>query len=327
MAIIGRSQGPLRRGQDTGDPRIDPRRVGERAPDGFEDRLRDVVEVVAVVHRDVERELGVERECAEELLQEIEIEVGDARACDRHLEDEERPPRHVHRRRDERLVHRDERGPEPHDPPLVAEGLVDRLAQHDADVLDGMVLVDLDVTLRLDGEVHETVLRPGLQHVAEERDRRLHLRGAGAVEVELERDLRLLRLAFDARLPCRARSTHPLVPPSEVSRTSAALPCPASPSTLASASRCGSAARSPLGEYSMTLDRLTKSSVPSGEAKRAVPAVGSTGFGPATQAPPTPPGWPPRKNAPARRPPRRRAAGPPPPTPTRPRAPRGPPPP
>jgi hypothetical protein len=32
----------------------------------------------------------------------------------------------------------------------------------------------------------------------------------------------------------------------------------------------------------MTLDRFTKSSVPSGEAKRAVPAVGSTWLGPAT---------------------------------------------
>ena len=35
-------------------------------------------------------------------------------------------------------------------------------------------------------------------------------------------------------------------------------------------------------EYSITLERFTKSSVPSGEAKRAVPAVGSTWLGPAT---------------------------------------------
>ena len=48
------------------------------------------------------------------------------------------------------------------------------------------------------------------------------------------------------------------------------------------ASRCGRAAVSPDGEYSITLERLTKSSVPSGDAKRAVPAVGSTWLGPAT---------------------------------------------
>src|SRR5713226_6536462 len=162
--------------------------------------------------------------------------------------------------------------------PRLSQGL----AQHDPDVLDGVVLVDLHVALRLDGEVHEAVLRPRLQHVAEERDRRLHLRGARAVEVELQRDLRLLRFALDARLPCRARSAHALVPPSLVSRTSAALPCPTSPSTRVSAARCGAAAASPRGEYSITLDRLTKSSVPSGDAKRAVPAVGSTWFGPAT---------------------------------------------
>src|SRR5204863_7699708 len=109
--------------------------------------------------------------------------------------------------------------------------------------------------------------------------RALERAGPRAAEGEVERLLPLLPPAVDPRLPCRARRHHPAVPPSVpsvVRRTPPALPCPASPSTLASARRCGSAARSPLGEYSMTLDRLTKSSVPSGEAKRAVPAVGST---------------------------------------------------
>src|SRR5207244_5694956 len=46
--------------------------------------------------------------------------------------------------------------------------------------------------------------------------------------------------------------------------------------------RWGAAAASPRSEYSMTLERLTKSSVPSGDAKRAVPAVGRTWLGPAT---------------------------------------------
>src|SRR5512132_3266630 len=146
------------------------------------------------------------------------------------------------------------------------------------------MLVDLDVALGVDREVHQPVLRPRLQHVAEERDRRLHLRGAGAVEVEEERDLRLLGLALDARLPGRRLGTHahaPL-PPSLSSRKAAALPCPARPSMRVSVFRCGAAARSPPREYSMTLERFTKSSVESGEANRAVPAVGSTWLGPAT---------------------------------------------
>jgi hypothetical protein len=40
--------------------------------------------------------------------------------------------------------------------------------------------------------------------------------------------------------------------------------------------RCGTAAASPAGEYSITLDRFTKSSVDSGDENRAVPPVGNT---------------------------------------------------
>src|SRR5438034_749033 len=162
------------------------------------------------------------------------------------------------------------------------ERQTERLPEHDADVLDRMVLVHLDVALCLDGEVHEAVLRPGLEHVAEKWDRRLDLRGAGAVDVELKRDLGLLGLALHPRVPCRRVRAHSVLPGSLPNRNSAARPCPASPSIRVSALRWGAAASSPRSEYSMTLERLTKSSVPSGDAKRAVPAVGRTWLGPAT---------------------------------------------
>jgi hypothetical protein len=75
------------------------------------------------------------------------------------------------------------------------------LTQHDADVLHRVVDVHLDVAGGLDGQVHQPVLGPRLQHVAEERDRRLDLRAAGAVDVQLDGDLGLLGLALDAGLP------------------------------------------------------------------------------------------------------------------------------
>src|SRR5438034_7912863 len=281
-ATITDSQGALRRRDDSRDARVHPRGVGERAADGLEHRLRDVVEIVAVVHDHVQGELGVDGKGAEELLQEVEVEVRHARSRHRHAEDEERAPRQVHGRRDERLVHRDETGAVAHDALLVAERQTERLPEHDADVLDRMVLVHLDVALCLDGEVHEAVLRPGLEHVAEKWDRRLDLRGAGAVDVELKRDLGLLGLALHPRVPCRRVRAHSVLPGSLPNRNSAARPCPASPSIRVSALRWGAAASSPRSEYSMTLERLTKSSVPSGDAKRAVPAVGRTWLGPAT---------------------------------------------
>src|SRR5207244_6135753 len=97
------------------------------------------------------------------------------------------------------------------------------------------------------------------------------------VDVEVQDDVGLLGLALDARLPCHRLPAHVLSPLSGVvNRTSAARPWPASPSTSVSAARWTRAAASPGREYSITLARLTKSSTPSGDEKRAVPAVGRT---------------------------------------------------
>ena len=149
-----------------------------------------------------------------------------------------------------------------------------------------MVDVHLDVAGRFHAQIHQAVLGPGFQHVTEERDRRGDLRRARAVEIELEPDLGLLRLALDASLPAFRLAAHAREPPCPAAlvaiRTSAAAPCPARPSTRVKARRCGSAAWSPVAAYSMTLVRVTKSSAPNGDEKRAVPAVGSTWLGPAT---------------------------------------------
>src|SRR6266480_3804408 len=162
--------------------------------------------------------------------------------------------------------------------PRLSPSACERLAKDDADVLDGVVLIDVDVPLRLDGEVHEPVLGERLEHVAEERDRRRDLRRAGAVEPQRQRDLRLFGLALHARQPSLAHWSPPWRSAlrCRLVRASAALPWAVSPSIRDSVVRCGSAAASPDGVYSRTLERFTKSSVPSGDAKRAVPAVGKT---------------------------------------------------
>src|SRR6185295_1052882 len=81
--------------QHAGDARVDPRGLGQAAADRLEHRLGDVVEVVAVVHGHVQRDLGVEGEGAEELLQHVEVEVRHARARHRDAEDQERPAREI----------------------------------------------------------------------------------------------------------------------------------------------------------------------------------------------------------------------------------------
>src|SRR5690606_36502705 len=92
---------------------------------------------------------------------------------------------------------------------LVAQGLAERRAQRERGVLDGVVGVDVQVALSLDGQVEQPVLAELRQHVVEEPDPGGHVHHARAVEVDLDLDGRLLRRALDAayaahRTPSRA---------------------------------------------------------------------------------------------------------------------------
>lgn len=122
-----------------------------------------------------------------------------------------RAPGHVDDGLGEGLVHRDPGVAEAPDSGLVAEGPLERLAEHDRDVLDGVVGVDLHVAGGADDEVERAVLAEGVEHVVEERDAGGHLGAPRAVEVDLDEDARLLGHALDApgaahrtRLPGRS---------------------------------------------------------------------------------------------------------------------------
>ena len=70
-------------------------------------------------------------------------------------------------------------------PGLVAQGRPQHLAEGDGNVLHGVVDVDVGVTGGLDRHVNERVLAQRRQHVVVERDGRVDVRDAGAVEVDL----------------------------------------------------------------------------------------------------------------------------------------------
>src|SRR5690606_3883501 len=78
------------------------------------------------------------------------------------------PPAYVYDDLRERLVHRHGRLADADDAAPLAERLVERLPQHDGDILDGMVGVNVKVTLCLDDQVEQAVHGDMVQHVVEE---------------------------------------------------------------------------------------------------------------------------------------------------------------
>ncbi len=117
----------------------------QRAGDGLEAGLGDVVAVGAVEEGDVEGEAGVHRDGGEELADELGVEGADLRAREIDLPDEERPAGEVERGADEGFVHRQQAGAVAADAGLVTERPGERPAERDADVLDGVVVVDMQI--------------------------------------------------------------------------------------------------------------------------------------------------------------------------------------
>ncbi len=79
----------------------------------------------------------------------------------------------------------------------VAERLLHGLAERDADILGGVVIIDMQVALGLDRDVHAGMPGQQVQHVVEKADAGLDLRAAGAVEGDLDRDVGFLGFALD----------------------------------------------------------------------------------------------------------------------------------
>jgi hypothetical protein len=169
-----------------------------------------VVRILPRKHPNVDRRAGSLGERPDEFLCEARVERADLLRLGVHAVREVRPRGDVERDLDERLVERHERLAEPGDPRLVAERFRHGLPDRDPRVLNGVVCVDVQIALRLDGEVEPGVLPELFQHVIEERDPGLRARRPRAVDDEVDRDDDFLRSSrhrgvaprFD-RLPLR----------------------------------------------------------------------------------------------------------------------------
>ena len=82
---------------------------------------------------------------------------------------------------------------------LVAERLADGLAEHDRDVLDGVVRVDVGVARCADGQIGQRVLRERGQQVIEERHGRVDVAATRAIQIEVELDGGFARRAAERR--------------------------------------------------------------------------------------------------------------------------------
>ena len=127
--------------------RVDRDRRAQRAGEGLERRLDHVVGVRAGLDLEVQRQARVAGDGAEELLEQLVLEAAGLARRGRPPSSSatNAPAGDVDRAHRARLVHRHDRVAVAVDPAAVAERRVERLAEDDPDVLDGVVRAGLQV--------------------------------------------------------------------------------------------------------------------------------------------------------------------------------------
>ena len=169
--------------------------MAHRAAHGLKGGLDDVMRVTARQLANVQRELGIARKGIEELDGQLGIKA--AHALGRHGQLAIGLPaaRDIHGGHHERLVHGNRRVGKARNARLVAQRLAKRLAQHNARVLDGVMCIDLNVAHRAHRQIKQTMTAKGVEHVVEKRHAGRDIAHAAPVQVELDDNVGLTRLA------------------------------------------------------------------------------------------------------------------------------------
>ena len=134
---------------------LEARVGGDCHPEGTGRRLEaafgDVVIVLTVKIFNVKAHAAIAGQGMEELLEEFGIHFTDLVAQEIYLPDQVRTLAEVDRGPAKSLIHRNVGVPEPIDAGKIAKRLLDRLANHNPRILDGVVEVDVQVAFGLDG--------------------------------------------------------------------------------------------------------------------------------------------------------------------------------
>ena len=149
---------------------VDGDRLAQRARERLEGGLDHVVRVAAGFHTQVQRQLGGVGERTEELLRELVLKAAGGAGGQVGLEQRERASGDVDGAASARLVHGHGGRSVAGDAHPFAQRLVERLAEHDGGVLDGVVGTRLQVAADVDVEVDAPVAREQVEHVVEEAD-------------------------------------------------------------------------------------------------------------------------------------------------------------
>ena len=123
-----------------------------------------------VQHLRVQIRARVIHESAEEIFHQLRLQIAHQPHPHAILIDQRRTPAQIHRHHRQRLVHRQHEVTRAIDPLTIPQRLREQLPQRDADILDRVVLVHIQIPGGFQLQIEPAVLGEQLQHVIEKAD-------------------------------------------------------------------------------------------------------------------------------------------------------------
>ena len=156
-----------------------------------------MVRVLAAHLLDVNGNTGIAREGREKILDKLGVKVADLLSLKIDVHVKTATARNINGRKDQRLVHGKKSVAVARDTLLVADGLREGATEVDADVLNGVMVVDLGVSRASEREVKAAVCGKEGEHMAEEATACSDVNDAASVKRKCERDVCFVGSSFD----------------------------------------------------------------------------------------------------------------------------------
>ena len=100
----------------------------------------------------------------------------------------------INRTKDQRIIHRQDKGSVTHHAGFISDGFFQCLPQNDTGIFHGMMSVHVQITVDTALQIHKTMLCKSRKHMIKETDPRLHPGCSAAVKHQLHTDVRLFCL-------------------------------------------------------------------------------------------------------------------------------------
>ena len=171
-------------------------RCTDRSGRRFKNRFADVMTVATVVQLNVKIAQQICRHRLPKIFDQFTVKIADLWRRKAGIEHHEIPAAQIDGGRHQRFFHRQGKMAVATNSLFVAQRFSHHLTDADTSVFDGVMLVNVQVSIRVNGQIDQRVFRKQLQHMIEKSDSSLNRRLPRSVQIDFYRDFRFVRVSF-----------------------------------------------------------------------------------------------------------------------------------